>query len=280
MPGWGDVCRSMHEALSTGVLPVGYSWNGHFTIGHPFLRQLLTSYRSDRVGLCDLPPLLHDGMLTCPLLCLSFVCNHSYWWFENISFAFKQPRHRGSSRVKTLFPGLCIQRRDFPAVPLHTFPEPTGSHWFAPFLPPLCLQSSVPETLTAHVGKQYFFFSAGKLEWVAPWKQSHKMTSLLPHPPGHPLSPWICGQTLLTSGLFNISQSSERNPTLKEKMWVYFGVLWAGRQGSREEVCFAAFNRMQRSKLTGWACGSVSCLYHYEQVQPPWLAFFVKQDWQ
>lgn len=131
MPGWGDVCRSMGEALSTGVLLVGYflerapyHWPPHWRECFPFVQQLLTSYRSsDKVGPCDLPPLLHDGMLTCPVLCLSFACNHSYWWFENISFAFKQPRHRGSSRVKTLFPWSLHTEAGLSCCPSIVFPS-------------------------------------------------------------------------------------------------------------------------------------------------------------
>lgn len=52
-------------------------------------------------------------------------------------------------------PGLCIQRRGFPAGPPQSFPQLTGSHWLALFLPS-SVQSSVTETLTARVGKQYF----------------------------------------------------------------------------------------------------------------------------
>lgn len=211
-----------------------------------------------RVGLRDLPPLLHDGMLTCPLLNLFFVCNHSYWWFENITFAFKQPRHRGFSRVKTLFPLVFAYRGGAFLLSLYSpslgLQEATG---LPPFLPPLCLQSSVLETLTAHMGKQYFFFSAGKLEWVAPWKQSHKMTSLLPHLPGHPLSPWICGQTLLTSGLLTfLSQAKETQ--LWKKRCGFISVFY--EQGGRALGRRYVLPHLTGCKGASWQAGHVAPL--------------------
>lgn len=56
-------------------------WNGPFTTGYPTEKILLLSPASITFlqiirqgwGLMTYLPLLHEGMLTCPILCLSFV---------------------------------------------------------------------------------------------------------------------------------------------------------------------------------------------------------------
>lgn len=164
------------------------------------------------MGPCDLRPFLHDGTLTCPILC----CGLSRLLVvqEHIICFSSNPDAGVPAELRLPSSGLCIQRRGFPAVPFHSF-----ILWTALFP-----TSSAPavlgaEALSAHVGKEYFLFSAGKLEWVAPWKQSDKMTLCS-------LTHWA---TYSVSGILhlwadsankwtlNISPSSKRNQLWKKR---------------------------------------------------------------
>lgn len=97
MHGWGDVCRTwMRGYLQECWWWVIY-WDAHLTIGYPTEENVspfssnyyLPTDHHTGVGPHDLPCFLHNGMLTCPISCLSFVGYHSYWWFKSV-FAFKQ----------------------------------------------------------------------------------------------------------------------------------------------------------------------------------------------
>lgn len=179
--GWDVTYKSAGDGLDTrmGTLSLATPLKKCFS----FPQQLLTSYSSSERGRAlwtAFPPPWQNVDMPNIVVCLLRVIKSVYF------LLLSNPNTGAAARVKIL--PLQTEARLL-CCPSIVLPSAYVDLLACPVFYPLCPYLHMWTRSWLHTwGRNVCSSQLGKLEWVALWKQSYRMTSLLPHPLGHLLS--------------------------------------------------------------------------------------------